>query len=26
VIEAKYKQQIDEIYQQPHPIETAPVG
>lgn len=26
VIEAKYKQQIDELYQQPHPIETAPVG
>ena len=26
VIEAKYKQQIDELYQQPHPVETAPVG
>jgi long-chain acyl-CoA synthetase len=26
VIEAKYKQQIEELYQQPHPIETAPVG
>jgi long-chain acyl-CoA synthetase len=26
VIEAKYKQQIDELYQSPHPIETAPVG
>jgi long-chain acyl-CoA synthetase len=26
VIEAKYKQQIDEIYQEPHPVETAPVG
>jgi long-chain acyl-CoA synthetase len=26
VIETKYKQQIDELYQQPHPIETAPVG
>ena len=26
VIEEKYKQQIDELYQQPHPIETAPVG
>jgi long-chain acyl-CoA synthetase len=26
VIEAKYKQQIDELYQEPHPIETAPVG
>src|SRR5437588_4007727 len=26
VIETKYKQQIDEIYQQPHPVETAPVG
>ncbi len=26
VIEAKYRQQIDELYQQPHPIETAPVG
>jgi long-chain acyl-CoA synthetase len=25
VIEAKYKQQIDELYQEPHPIETAPV-
>jgi len=26
VIEAKYKQQIEQIYQEPHPIETAPVG
>lgn len=26
VIESKYKQQIDELYQEPHPIETAPVG
>jgi long-chain acyl-CoA synthetase len=26
VIETKYKQQIDELYQEPHPIETAPVG
>ncbi|MGC2696169.1 MAG: long-chain fatty acid--CoA ligase [Candidatus Angelobacter sp.] len=26
VIEARYKQQIDELYQEPHPIETAPVG
>ena len=26
VIEAKYKQQIDELYQEPHPVETAPVG
>ncbi|HEY2497679.1 MAG TPA: long-chain fatty acid--CoA ligase [Candidatus Angelobacter sp.] len=26
VIEAKYKQQIEELYQQPHPVETAPVG
>lgn len=26
VIEAKYRQQIEELYQQPHPIETAPVG
>ena len=26
VIEAKYKQQIDELYQQPHPKKTAPVG
>ncbi|MCU1334099.1 MAG: AMP-dependent synthetase and ligase [Candidatus Angelobacter sp.] len=26
VIETKYKQQIEELYQQPHPIETAPVG
>ena len=25
VIEAKYKQQIDELYQEPHPLETAPV-
>jgi long-chain acyl-CoA synthetase len=26
VIEAKYKKQIDELYQAPHPVETAPVG
>ena len=26
VIEAKYKQQIETLYQEPHPIETAPVG
>ena len=26
VIESKYKQQIEELYQEPHPIETAPVG
>ena len=26
IIEAKYKQQIEELYQEPHPIETAPVG
>jgi long-chain acyl-CoA synthetase len=26
IIEAKYKQQIEQIYQEPHPIETAPVG
>ncbi|HET8889509.1 MAG TPA: long-chain fatty acid--CoA ligase [Candidatus Angelobacter sp.] len=26
VIEDKYKQQIEELYQEPHPIETAPVG
>jgi len=26
VIEARYRQQIDELYQEPHPIETAPVG
>jgi len=26
VIEIKYKQQIDELYQEPHPIEIAPVG
>jgi long-chain acyl-CoA synthetase len=26
VIEAKYKQQIEALYQEPHPIETAPVG
>ncbi|HKW74618.1 MAG TPA: long-chain fatty acid--CoA ligase, partial [Terriglobales bacterium] len=25
VIEAKYKQQIEQLYQEPHPIETAPV-
>jgi long-chain acyl-CoA synthetase len=26
VIEAKYKEQIELLYQEPHPIETAPVG
>jgi long-chain acyl-CoA synthetase len=26
VIETRYKQQIDELYQEPHPIEIAPVG
>lgn len=26
VVESKYKQQIDEIYQEPHPVETTPVG
>ena len=26
VIEAKYKHQIDELYQEPHPVEAAPVG
>ncbi len=26
VIEARYKEQIDQLYQEPHPIETAPVG
>jgi long-chain acyl-CoA synthetase len=26
VIEAKYKQQIEELYQEPHPVEIAPVG
>jgi long-chain acyl-CoA synthetase len=26
VIETKYKQQIDEMYQEPHPVETAEVG
>jgi long-chain acyl-CoA synthetase len=26
VIEAKYKQQIEDLYQEPHPIEIAPVG
>lgn len=25
VIEAKYKQQIDQLYREPHPVETAPV-
>ena len=25
IIETKYKQQIDELYQEPHPVETAPV-
>jgi long-chain acyl-CoA synthetase len=26
VVEIKYKQQIDELYQEPHPVEIAPVG
>jgi len=26
IIEAKYKQQIDQLYQEPHPHEPAPVG
>jgi long-chain acyl-CoA synthetase len=26
VVESKYKQQIDELYQEPHPVEIAPVG
>ena len=26
VVEGKYKQQIDELYQEPHPVEIAPVG
>lgn len=26
IIESRYKQQIEELYQEPHPIETAPVG
>jgi len=26
IIEAKYKQQIEELYQEPHPVEIAPVG
>jgi long-chain acyl-CoA synthetase len=26
VVENKYKQQIDQLYQEPHPVETAPVG
>jgi long-chain acyl-CoA synthetase len=25
IIEAKYKDQIDQLYQEPHPVETAPV-
>jgi long-chain acyl-CoA synthetase len=25
VIEAKYKEQIEQLYQEPHPVETAPV-
>ena len=25
IIETKYRQQIDELYQEPHPVETAPV-
>jgi long-subunit acyl-CoA synthetase (AMP-forming) len=26
IIEAKYKDQIEELYGEPHPVETAPVG
>ncbi len=26
VIETKYKQQIEQLYQEPHPVEIAPVG
>lgn len=26
IIEAKYKQQIEDLYQEPHPVETAPIG
>lgn len=26
IIEAKYKQQIEQLYEEPHPIEIAPVG
>ncbi|HWZ45261.1 MAG TPA: long-chain fatty acid--CoA ligase [Candidatus Saccharimonadales bacterium] len=26
IIETKYKEQIDELYEGPHPLETAPVG
>lgn len=26
VIEAKYQQQIEQLYQEPHPVEIAPVG
>ncbi|MBZ5530917.1 MAG: long-chain fatty acid--CoA ligase [Acidobacteriia bacterium] len=26
IIETKYKDQIEELYQEPHPVETAPVG
>jgi len=26
VIESKYREQIDHLYQEPHPVETAPVG
>ena len=26
VVENKYKQQIDQLYQEPHPVEAAPVG
>ena len=25
IIEAKYQQQIEDLYQSPHPLETAPV-
>ena len=26
IIEAKYQDQIEQIYSEPHPVETAPVG
>lgn len=26
IIEAKYREEIDELYREPHPVETAPVG
>ncbi|HJX83216.1 MAG TPA: long-chain fatty acid--CoA ligase [Candidatus Angelobacter sp.] len=25
-VEARYKQQIDQLYQEPHPVETTPIG